>query len=219
MPVTSVPEEVLEGFRHVATASISDALDKAGCPGFMDPAIKPIFPVKLVGPAVTVLELVSNEPPAPPVDAIQAIDMAAPGSVIVIGTEGEGRVAVWGGLMTACASLRGLAGAVLDGGVRDADEIRRDFQFPVFSRSIVPSTSVGRMTTRGLNTPITCGGVDVRPGDIIVGDGDGVVAIPSDKAVDVLKAAEAIEERERRMVADLKRTRSLSKTFETFARI
>jgi regulator of RNase E activity RraA len=110
--------------------------------------IKPVLPAKLVGPAVTVLERAALES-QPPVHALEAIETAPPGAVIVIGVEdpvGSRDVALWGGLMTAAAVVRRLAGAVLDAGVRDVEEIRQA-SFPVFSRTIVPSTTVGRYIT------------------------------------------------------------------------
>jgi 4-hydroxy-4-methyl-2-oxoglutarate aldolase len=218
MSSPSIPDAIIERFRAVTTASLSDVLDKIGVAGSMDPAIKPLFPAKLVGPAVTVLEVLSNEPPAPPEDVVRAVDTAPPGSVIVIGTEGEAGVAVWGGLLAACAAFRGLAGAALDGGVRDADEIRRDGRLPVYARSAVPRSSIGRMRTRGTNLPITCGGVRVRPGDLIIGDGDGVMVVPAERMEEVLQAAEAIEERERAMLAELRRTPSMAEASRKFLR-
>jgi len=219
--MTGVPRELIEGFRRVATASVADAVDRVvKQPGFMSHEIKPVHPVKIAGPAVTVLERVALDS-QPPHHALQAIDEAAPGAVIVIGMEDPEHtrdVALWGGLMTAGAVARRLGGAVLDAGARDAAEIRQA-NFPVFSRSIIPSSTVGRYVTVGLNLPVSCGGVRVAPDDIIVGDADGVVVVPRAAAADVLAAAQQIEETERRMTEAIGRLGSIRKAVEEFARI
>lgn len=180
--------------------------------------IKPIFPAKIVGPAVTVREVPTAER-VPPTHALELIDHSAPGSVIVIAIDGFRDVAVWGGLMTAGAVVNGLEGAVLDGGVRDVEEIERDHHFPVFSRSVVPSTTVGRFQTVGANEPVCVGGIAVYPGDLMVGDRDGVVVVPSGLVEKVLKTALEIEEREREQTRLIRETRSLVKGLEKYKRI
>ena len=162
-----VRTSIIDGYMKVSTASVSDAVDKiAGRRGYMDHEIKPrINEKKVVGPAVTILEGPTDEA-LPPKHALDAIDESPKGSVIVIAIGGETNVAVWGGLMTAGAEVNGHAGAVLDGGVRDVTEIRRDSGFQVFSRSVSPSTTVGRFKTLSANVPVICGGVTVNPGDL-----------------------------------------------------
>lgn len=213
--------QVIEGFRKVATASVADAVDRiVKRPGFMTYEIKPIVPAKIAGPAVTVLERAAQES-RPPEHALQAIDEAEAGSIIVIGMEDPEQarnVAQWGGLMTAGAVARGLGGAVLDAGTRDVMEIRQA-AFPVFSRTVIPSSTVGRYVTVGLNLPVVCGGVLVHPGDLIVGDADGVVVVPRAQAAEVLAAAQQIEETEARMTQAIGRLRSIRKAVEEFARI
>lgn len=213
--------QMIEGFREVATASVADAVDRVvRRPGFMTYEIKPVFPAKIAGPAVTVLERAALES-RPPEHALQAIDEAEPGSIIVIGMEDpepSRNVAHWGGLMTAGAAARGLGGAVLDAGTRDVTEIR-EARFPVFSRTVIPSSTVGRYVTVGLNMPVVCGGVLVHPGDLIVGDADGVIVVPRAHAAAVLAAAQGIEETERAMTAAIGRLRSLRRAVEEFSRI
>ncbi|HEY6102547.1 MAG TPA: RraA family protein [bacterium] len=213
--------DLVEGFRGVATASVADAVDRVvKRPGFMSHEVKPVFPAKIAGAAVTVLERAALET-QPPHHALAAIDEAAAGAIIVIGMEdaqAARNVAQWGGLMTAGAVARRLGGAVLDAGARDAEEIRQA-GFPVFSRSVIPSSTVGRYVTVGLNLPVTCGGVLVHPGDIVVGDTDGVVVVPRASAADVLAAAQQIEETERKMTEAIGRLGSIRKAVEEFARI
>ncbi|MDQ7850442.1 MAG: RraA family protein [Armatimonadota bacterium] len=212
---------LLEGFRATSTASVADAVDRVvRRPGFMSHEIKPILPGRIAGPAVTVLERTALEA-QPPRHALTAIDEAPAGSIIVIGLEDAGgapEVALWGGLMASAAATRGLGGAVLDGGVRDVEEIRQ-LGFPVFSRTIVPSTSVGRLVTVAREVPVPCGGVLVNPGDIIVGDSDGVVVVPRAAAAEVLAAATQIEETERRMTARIRASGSILQALQEFGRI
>ena len=212
---------LIEGFRGITTASVADAVDRVvKRPGFMTHEIKPISAAKIVGPAVTVLErraLASQ----PPTHALQAIDAAAAGAVLVIGMEdpeGSRNVACFGGLMATAADARRLGGAVLDAGCRDVEEIRQ-MGFPVFSRTVIPSTTVGRYITVDRDVPVVCGGVRVHPGDLVVGDTDGVVVVPREAAAEVLKVALEIEETERRMTEAIRRTGSIMKALDEFARI
>lgn len=196
-PVPPVSAELIARFRKVATASVADAVDKvAGRRGYMDHQIKPrINDKKIVGPAVTVLEGPTEEF-VPPTHALDAIDESPEGSVICISIGGEAEVAVWGGLMTAGAVANKHEGAVLDGGVRDLVEIKRDYDFPVFARSVSPGTTLGRFKTLAAHVPVRIGGIMVNPGDIIVGDVDGVVVVPRQHAEAVLAMAEEIDARE-----------------------
>lgn len=196
-PVPPVSAELIARFRKVATASVADAVDKvAGRRGYMDHQIKPrINDKKIVGPAVTVLEGPTEEF-VPPTHALDAIDESPEGSVICISIGGEAEVAVWGGLMTAGAVANKHEGAVLDGGVRDLVEIMRDYDFPVFARSVSPGTTLGRFKTLAAHVPVRIGGIMVNPGDIIVGDVDGVVVVPRQHAEAVLAMAEEIDARE-----------------------
>jgi len=180
--------------------------------------IKPFMKVKIVGPAVTVCEELTTER-VPPSHALELIDHSLPGSVIVIAIDGFRDVAVWGGLMTAGAVVNELEGAVLDGGVRDVEEIERDFGFPVFARSICPATTVGRFKTVAANVPVSVGGVTVNPGDLIVGDRDGVVVVLASLVEAVLKEAQDIEDREREQTRLIRETKSLLKGLEKYQRI
>ena len=210
--------ETIRAFRSITSASVADALWELGISGHMSHEIKPFMKVKLVGPAVTVAEEPSTER-VPPSHALELIDNCAPGSVIVIAIDGFRDVAVWGGLMTAGAVANGLEGAVLDGGVRDVEEIERDFGFPVFSRSICPATTVGRFKSVAANVPVRVGGVTVNPGDLIVGDRDGVIVVPAGLVEAVLKGAQDIEHREREQTRLIHETKSLLKGLEKYQRI
>lgn len=190
-------DELIAGFRTAATASVADAVDLvAGKTGFLPEAFKPrINEKKIVGPAVTILEGPTAEF-LPPQHAIDAIDEAEAGSVIVISTNGTTDVALWGGLMTAGAVANKHEAAVLDGGLRDLVEIKRDYDFPVYSRCVSPGSTLGRIRTMASNVEVAIGDIIVKPGDIIVGDIDGVVRVPREHAEAVLKMALEIDERE-----------------------
>jgi len=214
------PKHVIEQFHTVATASVADAVDQiVGVRGYMHHAIKPrINDAKVVGPAVTVLEGPTDEK-VPPQHALDLIDASPEGSVMVIGIEGATDVAVWGGLMTAGAHVNGFAGAILDGGVRDVTEIRRDYDFPVYARSVSPGTTVGRYRTLDANVPVTCGDVVVQPGDLIVADIDGVVAVPQAHVDAVLALALEIEQKEAEQAAFIRETKSLKQGLAKYQRI
>jgi 4-hydroxy-4-methyl-2-oxoglutarate aldolase len=214
-------KKIIERFKKISTASIADACDQiVGRRCYMDFEIKPrINDQRIVGPAITI-----SEGPAkgkfPPQHALEAIDGANEGDIIVISLKGQIRdVAVFGGIMTAGSVVNKLAGAILDNGLRDVTEIKRDFNFPIFSRSISPGTTVGRYKTLAKNVPITCGGIKVNPQDLIVADLDGVVVIPKKSIQKVLEASEKIEATEMQMTKFIKETKSIIKGIKKFNRI
>lgn len=214
-------QDIIEGFKGVAVASVADAVDKVcGRRGYMDASIKPrINDKRVVGPAATVLEAATDEF-LPPQHALDLIDEAPKGSVIVISIAGgEPDVAVWGGLMTAGAFANGHAGAVLDGGVRDLAEIRRDYDFPVFARDVSPGTTLGRYKTVASQVPVEVGGIVIHPGDIIVADIDGVVVVPAAKAEEVLVMSREIDERELEQAKLIVAEKSLRKGLAKYGRI
>ncbi|MBX3601480.1 MAG: RraA family protein [Rubrivivax sp.] len=214
-------QDLIEAFKNVAVASVADAVDKVcGQRGYMDSVIKPrINDARLCGPAATVLEAATDEV-LPPQHALDLIDEAPAGSVIVIAIEGgQSEVAVWGGLMTAGAVANGHAGAVLDGGVRDLVEIRRDYGFPVYARSVSPGTTLGRYRTVASQVPVRVGGILVHPGDLIVGDVDGVVVVPQARAAEVLKLAQEIDARELEQARLIIAEKSLRKGLAKYGRI
>lgn len=213
--------ELIQGFQQVAIASVADAVDKVcGKRAYLDSSIKPrINDRRICGPAATVLEAATDEF-VPPQHALDLIDEAPRGSVIVIAIEGGvSDVAVWGGLMTAGAVANEHAGAVLDGAVRDLTEIRRDYGFPVYARDVSPGTTLGRYRTVASQVPVQVGGVVVHPGDIIVGDIDGVVVVPRDRAAEVLAMAQEIDARELEQAKLIIAERSLRKGLAKYGRI
>jgi regulator of RNase E activity RraA len=150
--------------------------------------------------------------------SVGMIDNAKPGEVGVIVIENGLDVAGLGGLMGTAAKARGMAGIIIDGGLRDVPEVRA-LGLTVYSRSVVPSSSVGRYATVANGIPVTCAGVEVKPGDIIVAGEDGVVVVPQERASEVLKRAQEIDERETKMVPLIKQYKALTKAIEIFNRI
>jgi regulator of RNase E activity RraA len=149
---------------------------------------------------------------------LEAIDVAPAGSVYVMVLEDGLDTAGIGGLMATAMKYRGFAGAVIDAGVRDTPQIRK-LQFPVFSRGVVPSTSVNHYRFVGMNIPVKCAGVVVNPNDIIVADEDGVAVVPRAKAEQVLKKAQDLDDTEHRMLPFIEKFRSIKAAVAQFGRI
>jgi len=213
-------DELVKSLLSMPTASLSDALDRLGIRGFMSCEMKPLGKYgRIAGPAVTIKDTPATEK-AIPLLAMQAIDSAPEGSIIVRSVEGTDarEIALWGGLMSQAAKVKGIQAAVLDGGARDILEAE-EMKFPIYARSIVPSTSVGRTKVSAINVPIQCGGVTVTPSDIVVGDADGVVVIPKQKLGEALKLAREIDEIEKNEVVELKRGSTMSEVIKKYARV
>jgi regulator of RNase E activity RraA len=216
-------EQLIEGFRKVTVASVSDAVDQVvGRRGFMSHDMRPRVPGRIVGRAVT-----AHLVPAPPEKSTPAlstkhsvgvIDNSKPGEVAVIVLKDGLDVAGLGGLMGTSAKVRGMAGVVIDGGVRDIIELRA-LGLPTYSRSVIPSSTVSRWAGIESNVPVQCAGVTVNPGDIIVADEDGVVRVPKERAAEVLKRSQDIDDLETKMVPLIKENKALSKAIEKFNRI
>ena len=137
----------------------------------------------------------------------KAVSDCPPGSVLVIDGHGECNTALWGGIITQAARLKGLAGVVIDGAIRDSAEIRED-PLPVFARAIVPNAG-GAEYAGEIAITVQCGGLAVNLGDWVVGDDDGVTVVPSTKLETTLSAAEALRGVEEKIAAQVARGRDL----------
>jgi len=214
-------DPLVEGFRGVEVASVSDAMEQLyGQRNYMSHEMRPLSKTKFAGPAVTVLlkKEEHKEGAAASQGMLDAIDAAPAGSVYVMVLEGGADFAGIGGLMATAMKYRGLAGAVIDGGVRDIPQIEK-LQFPVFSRGIVPSTTINHFRFAGVNVPVKCAGVTVNPGDMIAADEDGVVVAPRAHAADILKKAQELDDTEHRMLPFIEKYRSIKDAVATFGRI
>ena len=175
----------------LGASAIADALDAAGIRDHcMSPSLRPIQPsIHLAGRAVTLQTVpVVDRPPDAFMRELEVIDQLQPHDIIVADARSV-ECAFWGELLSTAAAARGAVGAVIDGWVRDVATMRR-MGFPVFSRGASPYDSIGRLDLAATDRPILCGGVAVRPGDILVGDDDGIAVIPAERLNDVLLLAE-----------------------------
>jgi 4-hydroxy-4-methyl-2-oxoglutarate aldolase len=174
-----IAQDTLDALKQCGVATVYEA---GGGTGALDAAIKPVWPgAKVAGPAFTV-----RCHPGDNLPLHRALEQAAAGDVIVAQVGGL-LGGYWGGVMTVAAQARNIAGLIIDGGVRDSEELQR-LGFPVFARG----TGVFRTVKHEggvLQEPLLVGGVLVNPGDIVLGDGDGVMAIPRAKVQQYLEAA------------------------------
>ncbi len=208
-------------FRLLEVASVSDAMEQLyGQRNYMTHRMRPLFPVKFAGPAVTVyLKKEEHKEGAPASQGmLDAIDAAPAGSVYVMALEDGADIAGIGGLMATAMKFRGLAGAVVDAAVRDVPQIRK-LQFPVFSTGIAPSTSINHYRFVGANIPITCNGVRVSANDIIVADEDGIAVVPRARAEEVLKRAQQLDSTEHQMLPFIEKYRGIREAVKKFGRI
>jgi 4-hydroxy-4-methyl-2-oxoglutarate aldolase len=203
--MSKVETEILNAFSGVAVSNICDVLEfNFGLRGFMSHDVKPLFKCKIVGRAVTLMEIACLEPqPNAMQHLFEAVDACGAGSVLVANNGSNKAASVIGDLVALALQARGAEGAVLDGAVRDVEPIIQ-IGFPVFASSISPASGKHKVVTIGYNLPIVCGGVQVNPGDITVGDSDGVVVVPADKAEAVLEQTIQLEQKEARIAARIR---------------
>jgi 3-hexulose-6-phosphate synthase / 6-phospho-3-hexuloisomerase len=197
-------EEARGIFLKVSTPNISDAMHRRG-------AMAGIFSlcgnVKMAGKAVTVQTLAGDW--AKPVEAI---DVAKKGEVLVISNDGVTDVAPWGELATESCRTKGVAGVVIDGAVRDVDDIRA-MKYPVFAKAIVPNAGEPKGFGE-INAEIRCAGQYVRPGDWIIGDESGVVVVPQERAYEIARRALEVRKNEERIREEIRRGSTLSEVAE-----
>ena len=179
-------------WRGAEAAAVSDCLERSQA---MDAGIQPLDPgMQVVGQARTVRCMAGDN------SALHAaLEICEPGDVIVADAGGYLGNAVWGGLMTEAARRKGIAGLVIDGAVRDRSEIVAA-AFPCFARGTVPA-GPHKNFGGAIDGPVACGGVAVHPGDLVVGDGDGVTIVPLSRLAAVRTAYAALKEKEARALA------------------
>ncbi len=186
--------ELVERFKGAASPNLADAMGRFH---FMDPGIQSRTGIPLYGVAVTV-----NSRPGDNLMVHKALEMAEAGDIIVVNTNGNTTSAVFGELMCHSAVEAKLGGIIVDGAIRDVEGIRA-LGFPAFSRSVSPGG--GDKDGPGeINVPISCGNTVVMPGDIVVGDSDGVVVVPRLDAAEVLEKVEALVAREKKRIEEIK---------------
>jgi regulator of RNase E activity RraA len=195
-------DELIEAFRALPTACISDALDRLGIPG-QCLGIAPLSPsFRLVGRAFTIKYR--------PIGYVEKgnvgdyIDDVPPGDVVVLDNDGRLDCTVWGDILTMVANRRGIGGTVINGVCRDISRAL-NLNYPIFSRGRYMRTGKDRVEVLGMNLPVSLGEVQVRPADLLVGDADGIVVIPGSAVAKVLETAQQIEEAEQAIEAEAAR--------------
>lgn len=191
-------------FEKLSSTNLSDAMDALGMRGFTF-GIRPMQAGwrKIVGPAVTMRMTAAGQTPQKTHLGMNAIASAKPGDIIVIDNGGRMDSSCWGGILTNAAKTKGVAATVIDGCCRDLDDCI-DADYPVYARGTVICTARGRVIEESTNQMIQCGGVQVRPGDIILGDSSGVVCVPQEKMLEILEKAEQLWQKEEDMIAEIK---------------
>ncbi len=211
---------VIGRLAKLATATIANALDDVGKPVNCPVALRPVAPgMSFAGPAVTV-EVIAGEAgryTSADFRVGAMIDAAVAGDVIVVSAQGA-RASTWGGMASLAAKVKGLAGLVVDGGVRDIDEMV-EHRFPVFARHPVATTGRTRLKVSAINVPIEIDGVSVNPGDVIVADSTGVVVVPGAQARRVAELAERYAADDRKAEDEIRGGLSFSEAMSRFKRI
>jgi len=190
-----LPDAIVERFRGLAASNLADAMGRFN---FMDPGIVSRSGLSLCGRAVTV-----RCRPADNLMVHKALQVAEPGDVVVVATCGNTTSAVFGELMCHTAAAKKLGGIIVDGAIRDVDGIRK-LGMPSFSRSVCAG-ACDKDGPGEINVPISCGDTVVMPGDIVVGDKDGVAVVPRADAQSVLTLVQELMTREQARVAEIGR--------------
>lgn len=183
---------IVEKFEPLSTSVISDALDRFGIGGGCHGIVPLVSGVKMVGTAFTVRYV--------PIGSVKGtvgdyIDDVLPGDVVVLDNKGRTDCTVWGDILTIAAKLKGVAGTVIDGVCRDVAGILEQ-RYPIFSRGKFMMTGKDRVMVEATQVMVSIATVQVKPGDILMGDDSGVVVVPQELAPRVLEAALAIERAE-----------------------
>lgn len=184
----------LEAWRGIPPAIVSDELNRAGA---MDAGIKPLAPGwTVLGHALTVECMAADNGPLH-----YALTVAWPGAILVADAQGFLGTAVWGSILHGAGEKAGLAGVVIDGAVRDAAELRRS-KVPIYARGITPA-GPHKGWGGAINGAVTCGGVSVGAGDLVIGDDDGIAVVRPDQFQGLLERCKARMAKEAEMVAKI----------------
>jgi 4-hydroxy-4-methyl-2-oxoglutarate aldolase len=206
MKMTMTTQQLVEQFMKMSTPTVSDALDKLHIRGGCHGLVPIVMGKKMVGPAFTVKYVPVGEEKGSVGDYI---DNAEEGHVIVLDNNGRTDCTVWGDILTYLANAKGIAGTVIDGVCRDVDGIR-ELGYPMFSRGHFMVTGKDRVMVQSVNETVSIASIQVRPGDLIMGDETGVLVIPRNRAEEVLAVAKEIDEAEQRIIEELKRGLSIT---------
>ncbi len=190
------PERALiERFRGVPVANLDDCMGRMAA---MDQGLRPVGGAQLLGPAFTI-----RVPQGDNLLFHKAMDLAQPGDIMVIDAGGGRNRAILGELMVRYCIRRRLGGIIVDGAVRDCDALSQ-LDFPIYCRGVSPNGPY-KNGPGEIGLPVACGGIVVHPGDILVGDGDGIVAVRPWEAAQLARQVRAVMEQEQAILEQMER--------------
>jgi regulator of RNase E activity RraA len=191
-------DAIIEGFRGMSTANISDALDRLRIPG----SAFGIAPLqngqRMIGRAYTIQYVPAGSPPGTVGDYIDDVE---PGGVVVLDNDGRRDCTVWGDILTAVSISRKIAGTVIYGVCRDVSRAL-EAHYPIYSCGRFMRTGKDRVEVSGINVTVSLGDMKVKPGDLIIGDDDGILVVGQEHEEKVLEVAREIAELEDNIVAE-----------------
>jgi len=217
--VTKLSVENKKRLEQLATPTIANVLDDLGFEGTMC-GLKPAgLGMKVVGKALTVQEITGPYGSFSTEDfkVGHMIEAASTGDIIVVANNGA-PVSTWGGMASYSAKLKGIGGLVVDGGIRDREEIIK-FEFPAFSKHMVPTPGKTRIKVLSIGEPIVCANVKVRTGDIILADGTGVLCIPFEHLNTVIENAESYAKDDNQAMTEMKEGLTFIEALSKFKKI
>lgn len=186
-------KELIKGFAGLPVANIADMMNRVFC---LDAKIRPMNAAPLCGPAFTI-----STRPGDNLLLHKALDMAQPGDILVVAAQGEMSNSIMGELMALWAIKRGLGGFIFDGAIRDIGTLK-NMEIPIYASGITPAGPY-KDGPGEINFAVSCGGVVINPGDILVGDEDGVVVIKPEDAPELLKKAQAKNLAEQKIMEEI----------------
>lgn len=206
----ALTKELRERLDKLSTTNVSDALDALGLKGATY-GVNRMYEgcKKIIGEAVTIKVVAAGLTKSTTHMGVNAIEAAGQGDVIVIDNGGRVDANCWGGVLSTGAKYKGVSGVVIDGACRDLDECI-ELDFPVYARATICATARGRVMEEATNVMVSFHGVQVRPGDVVMGDITGVVFIPQERLEDVIAKGEALLEKETAMCDDIKSGMSMA---------
>jgi regulator of RNase E activity RraA len=215
----TVSDETIALLAKLNTPTLSNALEELGIDGVIEGLSPAGTGMRCVGRAVTVLEMTGPRGAFPATDfkVGDMIDAAGKGDVIVV-SNGGAPISTWGGTASYAAHLKGIAGLVVDGGIRDREEIC-ELAFPAFARHMIPTTGKTRIRVESIGEAISCSGIRVNPGDIIVADGTGIVCIPAEASDKIAEMATGYAADDAQAMRELEQGLSFRQALAKFAKI
>ena len=188
--------DIIDRLKRLDTPAVSDALDRLDMPGRVTHLHRLTTEQRIAGRVLTVKLGTGKALDGPPRHlCTSAVEAAGPGDILVIAQRSGIEAAGWGGILSNGAKVRGIAGVICDGPVRDVDE-SRDLDFPVFAERAIPTTARGRIVEEAFNEPVTVGNATVTPGDYVLADGSGICFLAADRVEEILEVGEMVAKRE-----------------------